>query len=157
MIAGDVAAGRRRVARIRTRAALTLVALAVLVASGASCRKAADDPEVVTSTSVAALEEGRRLLAAEDFAAARDAFAAAAAGGGLQPDFYCEARLQQAHCSAHLGEYDAAESLLDELAAGAPDLDRIEKVRAFIRSRRAAVPAVTNPRPTMPTEASANR
>lgn len=142
MIGPDVAAGRRRVAVGCMR---VTVVLAVLVACGASCRKSDDDPEVVTSTSAAALEEGRRLLAAGDFAAARDAFAAAADGGGLQPDFYCEARLQQAHCAARIGDHDAADALLDDLAAGAPDLDRIENMRAFIKARRASATSVKPP------------
>ena len=67
---------------------------------------------------------------------ARDAFASATTAGGLQPDVYCAARLEQANCESRLGNHDAALAVLDELAAGAPDLTKIEEMRAQIRSRR---------------------
>lgn len=127
----------RPVGRAGVRAAVRLLAVAIVVVS-TGCGDRPPDPAETTRTSAAALEEGQRRLAAGDFAAARESFAAAADGGGLQPDFYCEARLQQAWCAAQLGDLDAATTLLDALAAGAPDLDRIDKVRAFIRSRRSA-------------------
>ena len=87
-------------------------------------------------SSFAQLEEGRARAAAGDFAAAREAFAAAAAGGGLQPDFYCEARLQQAACAARIGQYEEALTVLDELARGAPDVARVEAMRTFVKARQ---------------------
>jgi len=155
MIGHAMPPASRCVGPAASRLTVSAVACVILAVCGSSCRKAGDDPAVVTSTSAAKLDEGRRLLAAGDFAAARDAFAAAAGGGGLQPDFYCEARLQEAHCAARLGDYDAAEALLDDLAAGAPDLDRIEKVRALITSRRASDPKPQTPPAADPAEPSA--
>lgn len=94
------------------------------------------DPGEVTASSFARLEEGRARAAAGDFAAAREAFAAAATGGGLQPDFYCEARLQQAACAARIGQYEEALAVLDELARGAPDVAQVEAMRTFVKARQ---------------------
>jgi hypothetical protein len=129
-------AGRFRTAR---RAALLL-----LLATG--CSPAKDDVGAVTRTSLDLLEEGRTKAAAGDFAGARDAFASATAIGGLQPDFFCAARLEQADCESRLGNHDAALALLDELATGAPDLTKIQELRAVIRDRsRAMRPAAERP------------
>ena len=139
------------VARLRLAACIVGVATVV---SGVACRERGPTPEEVTRTSTAALDEGRRLLAARDFAAAREAFAAAADGGGLQPDFYCEARLQQAVCTAQLGRHEEAIALLEELATGAPDTDRINSLLATIRAQQAE--AVKQDGPKTPEEPSAN-
>lgn len=122
----------------------------VAIAIAGGCSERTVEPGEVTRTSAAALEEGQRQLAAGNVSAAREAFAAAADGGGLQPDFYCEARLQQAWCAARLGDTAEALTLLDALATGAPDLERIEKVRAYIRSRQPA--AGTTPKTDEPTD-----
>jgi len=94
------------------------------------------DSGAVTASSLASLEEGKRRAEAGDFAAARESFRAAAEGGGLQPDQYCEARLQQAFCAARLGEQGEALALLDDLAKGAPDIGRVNAMRAFVKSRK---------------------
>jgi tetratricopeptide (TPR) repeat protein len=110
-----------------------------------ACGERRPDPGAVTRSSLKALEDGRAKMAAGDFAGAREAFAAAAAAGGLQPDFYCEARLQQAACEARMGDHAEALAVLDELAAGAPDLQRIEKMRAFVRQQRTAGSGAARP------------
>jgi hypothetical protein len=108
--------------------------IALLLATG--CSSPEPDVGEVTRSSLALVEEGRTKAAAGDFAGARDAFASATTAGGLQPDVYCAARLEQANCESRLGNHDAALAVLDELAAGAPDLTKIEEMRAQIRSRR---------------------
>lgn len=107
----------------------------MLLATG--CTPAADSGPV-TRSSLEALEEGRSKVAAGDFAGARDAFAAAATAGGLQPDFYCEARLRQADCEARLGNFAAALTLLEELSANAPDTAAVNTLRTTIKARQSA-------------------
>lgn len=107
---------------------------ALLLTTG--CSTVPDDTGEVTRTSLSLLEEGRTKAAAGDFAGARDAFAAAATNGGLQPDFYCAARLEQANCESRLGNHDAALALLDEVTAGAADFARIQELRIQFRARR---------------------
>lgn len=106
----------------------------VIIAAGCSTPV---DSGAVTVSSLESLEAGRTKAAAGDFAGARDAFAAAITGGGLQPDFYCEALLQQAECESRLGNHDAALDLLDQLAQGAPDLARVNAARATAKARQA--------------------
>ena len=106
----------------------------LILAAGCS---ATVDSGAVTVSSLESLEVGRSKAAAGDFAGARDAFATAIAGGGLQPDFYCDALLQQAECESQLGNFDASLALLDELAKGAPDLARVDAARAAVKARRA--------------------
>jgi hypothetical protein len=129
-----------------------LLLATVLLAAGCS---AAVDSGAVTVSSLESLEAGRTKAAAGDFAGARDAFAAAVTGGGLQPDFYCEALLQQADCESRLGNRDAALALLDRLAQGSPDLAQVNAARAAVKARQAesrsreqpavAAPAADNP------------
>jgi thioredoxin-like negative regulator of GroEL len=118
-----------------------------MVMATMGCDRRSPDTAAVTRSSLEALEDGHAKFAAGNFSGAREAFAAAAGGGGLQPDFYCEARLQQAACAARLGDHSEALALLDELAAAAPDLDRVEKMRAFVLALRAAGAGAPSERP----------
>lgn len=121
------------------RPLLAVVACVALVSP--ACRDAGRETGEVTRTSIESYEQGVRQLEAGDVAAARASFAAAVEAGGLQPDLYCEARFRQAKCEAELGNHDAAIAMLEELARGAPDVDRINEELESIRARRAGKPA----------------
>ena len=110
-----------------------LLLVAVMLATGCSTPA---DSGAVTVSSLQSLEAGRTKAAAGDFAGAREAFAAAITGGGLQPDFYCEALLQQADCESRLGNHEAALALLDQLAQGAPDLGKVNAARTAAKARQ---------------------
>jgi hypothetical protein len=119
-----------------------LLLVAVMLAAGCSTPA---DSGAVTVSSLQSLEAGRTKAAAGDFAGAREAFAAAITGGGLQPDFYCEALLQQADCESRLGNHDAALALLDQLAQGAPDLGKVNAARTAVKNRQTQTRTLERP------------
>lgn len=88
--------------------------------------------EPPTADSQARYDEGIAKLDAKDLAAARSAFAEAVRLGGLRADLHGKATLQLAYCEACLGNFQAANLLLDSLEQESPDLGDVHAMRSFV-------------------------
>lgn len=129
-----VVCGLRGLLQRQGNAIVTALAIACALCA-AACDKV-DTVGPITRSSLDAIEDGKAKMAAGDYSAARALFTTAVSAGGIQPDMYCEARIQQATCAAKLGDFDDALAIVNELSQGAPDIARVDALRKKILSLR---------------------
>jgi tetratricopeptide (TPR) repeat protein len=80
----------------------------------------------------AAFDAGIQAADAGNHQAAVEQLTVAIEEGAISPDFYVEALLRRAECQTQLGNLDAALADLAAAEPGAPDLQRLHEMRAYI-------------------------
>jgi hypothetical protein len=84
----------------------------------------------------AALERGFKAFEQANYSAAAPDLELGVKSGGLSPDAYCSAAVKLAVCYAADGKFDEANTLLDQLERGAPNMDEVYAARSYVLKKQ---------------------